>query len=174
MLSLRVIASISKLGIVPLVQSFRFDVAPEDIPLEEVGNLAETVCRVDVGRHAEHLIQFFESLALGLRHEQEDQHETDEVPRRVPGECPLRFESRKHPWPGDGEDEVEEPGGSRCQTHAVSTYIQRVRFGRVCERDRTFTGRVNHGEEIDAEGNAGDSGRFVRDPEAESGEEQEE
>lgn len=119
---------------------------PEDITLEKVRDLAETVGGVDVGRHAEDLIQFFESLPLGLGHEQKNQHETDEVPRGVPGKRPLRLESRKHPWPGDGENEVEEPGGSRRETHAVSTNIQGVRFGRVCEWDWPFAGRVNNSE----------------------------
>lgn len=56
--------------IVYLIQSFGQNILPEDISLEEIRDLAGSICSMDAGRDAEDLVQFLEGLAFGLWEEE--------------------------------------------------------------------------------------------------------
>ena len=108
--------------------------------------------------YTEHLIQLLQRLAFGLRDEEEDAEEADQVPDRVPGEGALGLEGFQERGPGDGQDEVEEPCCGGGEGHALGADVERVGFGGVGEWDGAFAGGVHDTEEVEAEGDAGDAG----------------
>lgn len=147
---------------------------PQQIPLEKVRNLPQSISRMFMRAHVKHLIQLFESFAFRLRQEEEDEEESGDIPGCVPRESALGGKGGLERWPRNTEDEVEEPGGGGRKGHAEWADVQGISLGGIGERDRTFAGRVNDAEKVDPKGNAGDSGRmmsFVRDEETETGEE---
>lgn len=100
------------------------------------------------------------------------QEETNNVPPSIPAERSLRRKRLQQGRPGDGQDEVEEPGGRRGQRHTDRPDVQWVCLCRVRKGHRAFTGRIYDPEEVYPQCNAGNpSLRVVWDPEAESGEE---
>lgn len=106
---------ICSLDILDLVQNLRLDLAPENIPVKEVGDLPGSVRGMLARRNAEDLIQLLERLALGFGHEEQDKEEADHVPRSIPTERTLRREGRLQRGPRDRENEVEEPRRRRCE-----------------------------------------------------------
>lgn len=158
-----------------LIQNLRLHRPTEQIPLKEVRDLPQPIRGVEVRRHGEHLVQLLEGLPLRLGHEHQDQPPPDDVAAGVERERALRGEGVEERRPGDGEQEVEEPGRRGGQGHAVRSDVQGVGFGGVGERDGTLAGGVDDAEDVDAQRDAGDAGPVVRglgDPEAEAGEEE--
>lgn len=107
--------------------------ASEKVPVKEVRNLPKPVRSMHVCRHAEHLVQLLEGLALGFGEEEQDEPPTNDVPGCVPAEGALGRECCEEGWPGDGEDEVEEPGCCSGEGHAVCADVQWVGFRGVGE-----------------------------------------
>ena len=95
------IARIMLSSVITLVQPFRVDVFPEDVPLEEIRDLSKSIRSVLACRDAEDVIEFFEGLAFGLGHEEEHQEEANDIPDGVPRKCALIFERCPHTRPGD-------------------------------------------------------------------------
>lgn len=146
----------------------------EDISANEIRYLAETICSMDVRRNGEDLVEFLEGFALSFGQEQEYEDEADHIPRGVPRESALVGECGLKGRPRDGENEVEEPGCSCCEGHAVCAHVEWVCFRGIGEGDGTFAWGIDHSEEIDSERNACCAGGCIRfrDPETESGEEE--
>ena len=86
----------------------------------------------------------------------------------------LWFESLQQARPRDAEHEVEEPRRGGSQRHTVRSHVQRVCLSTVRERHGSFAWTVNHAEQIETRGNAGDACGVVRlgHPEAEADEEE--
>lgn len=61
-----------------LIQLLRLDVLSEQIPPEEIEELAPTIRSVISGSHSKDLIEFFEGFAFGFGHEEENTEEADD------------------------------------------------------------------------------------------------
>ena len=86
------------------------DLHEEDVLFDVVGQGLELVRRVDVRRHREHLVGLLQRERLRLRHEEQDEDEPDDVPRRVPPERALWLECAEQSRERDCDDEVAARG----------------------------------------------------------------
>ena len=69
-------------------------------------------------RHRKDLIQFFERQSFSLRQAKVAEYPTENIPCSVPAKCTLWFEGTDERWPGEGQDEVETPSRSSCESLA--------------------------------------------------------
>lgn len=140
--------------------------------VEEVRDLAQTVPSMGPQGYAEYGVELLQRTLLGLRNEEQNGEEADNVPGRVPAKGTLWLEGVKQGRPGDGQDKVEEPSGGRCQRHADGADVQRVCFGRIGERNGALARRIDDAKEVGSQGDAGNVRcRLGGNPEAEAGEE---
>lgn len=142
--------------------SRRTNILSEDIPLPKVEELREPVSSECSRGNAEHGVQLLEGLLLSLRDEEQHQEEADDVPTAIPPKGARRRKGRLKRRPGDGKEEVEEPRRGRRQRHADGPDVQRVCLGRVSERYWSLARGIDHAEEIDTQGDAGDLGGVCR------------
>jgi hypothetical protein len=73
-----------------MVQLLGLDMLAEQISSEEVDQLPEPPCCMDVRRHAKHLIELLQSLLLGLGHEKQHEEKSDQVPSCIPAKGSRR------------------------------------------------------------------------------------
>ena len=82
------------------------DLHAEDVLFDVVRESLELVRRVDVRRDREDLVELLERERLRLGHEEQDEHEADRVPRRVPPERALRLERAEQPREREPHNEI--------------------------------------------------------------------
>ena len=131
--------------------------------------ILDLVAHVLSRRHAEHLVQFLESESLGFGNEKQDQEPENHTPGGVPPKGTLNGECALELVPGEGDDEVEAPGGRRGPRHADITNMHGKSLRRVRERHRAFAGRVKYLKEIHTRGDHGHTGRGLGDEEGHAG-----
>ena len=78
-----------------LNQFWCLDILEQEVSVEEVEELLQAPCSMNSCWNAEDLIQFFESLALGLWNEEQNAEESNDIPARIPAESTGRGESLK-------------------------------------------------------------------------------
>lgn len=140
----------------------------------EPSNLPNPIPRMRRTRHTKNLIQLLQLLPLRLGHQQQHRPPPDKIPARIPRKRALGFKLRQQAQPRHAQQEIEEPGGGRGERDAERADVEWEGFGGVGEGHGARAGRVDHAEEVDAEGDAGDAlGGVFGEEEGEAGEEEE-
>lgn len=94
----------------------------------------------------------YQSALLRLGQPQEDHDEGTDVETGVESECTGGGHGGQHARERDGQDGGPEETSGDGPGHADLSVRQREHLGRVGERDGSFAGRVEGGEEVDEEG----------------------
>ena len=148
--------------------------AEEDPAMDPEGQgLGDHVVGMRAGGNTEDVVQLLERALLGLRQEQEDEDQRDDVQRGVEAEGARGRHGQQHPRERQRQDRRPEVVRGHRPTHAHLAMGQREDLGGVGERHGAFTGRVEGAEQVDEQGDEAQvCGGVFRDVEAEAGGEQ--
>ena len=106
-----------------------------------------------IDTYSKDVVEFLQRPLLCLRHEEEDHDEGDNVEAGVETESTNGVEAVDQEREGDTEESGKTQASSDGETHTKLTVRQREDLGRVGKRNRTLTGRVESGEQVNEEGN---------------------
>lgn len=112
----------------------------KDISLSPPGqDFAHLVLGVASVGNLEDVVQFFQTLLLGLGHKEKDERKCHQVQPGVESKRTSGCHFVKHRWEGEGENSTPEIVGCDSPGHANFTVGQRENFGRVHERNGALT-----------------------------------
>lgn len=145
------------LDAVKLVQGLELGITlPEDPPLDEPRHeLGDLVLGKLAGGDGEDIVELLEGALLGLGNKEEDHDQGEDVEACVDAKGaqdarPLEQERESYAQHGGPEQT-----GCDGKTHANLSVRQGEHLGAVRERDGTFTGGIEHGEEVYEHGDDG-------------------
>lgn len=112
-------------------------------------HLGELLAHMGSSWDSEDVVEFFESALLCIWHPEEDHNQLGDISSSVEAEDTCGAHGVEHERKEHRQDTGPEKAHSDSLARSYLTMGKRKDLSRVCKRDRSFSRRVEHGEDVD-------------------------